>query len=37
MVAGLIHDVPTCRELVDRIMGEAEAIISQRLARMNAA
>ena len=29
MVAGLIHDVPTCRELVDRIMGEAEAIIAQ--------
>jgi len=37
MVAGLIHDVPTCRELVDRIMGEAEAIIAQRLAGMRAA
>ena len=34
MVAGLIHDVPTCKELIDRIMSEAEAIISQRLAGM---
>lgn len=32
MVAGLIHDVPTCRELIDRIMAEAEEIISTRLA-----
>ena len=32
MVAGLIHDVPTVRELIDRIMAEAEALISQRLA-----
>jgi len=32
MVAGLIHDVPTCQELIDTIMGEAESIISQRLA-----
>jgi NADH:quinone reductase (non-electrogenic) len=31
-VAGLIHDVPTCKELIDRIMSEADAIISQRLA-----
>lgn len=31
MVAGLIHDVPTCQELIDRIMGEAEAIIRRRL------
>jgi nitronate monooxygenase len=37
MVVGLIHDVPTCRELVDRIMAEAEAIIAQRLAGMRAA
>jgi nitronate monooxygenase len=35
MVAGLIHDVPSCQELVDRIMGEAEAIITQRLAGMH--
>jgi nitronate monooxygenase len=34
MVAGLIHDVPTCRELIDRIMAEAEEIIARRLAGM---
>src|SRR5262245_25659446 len=32
MVAGLIHDVPTVRELIDRIMAEAGAIIRERLA-----
>jgi nitronate monooxygenase len=32
MVTGLIHDVPTCRELVERIVSEAEEIISGRLA-----
>jgi nitronate monooxygenase len=37
MVAGLIHDVPTCRELIDRIMAEAESIIAERLARFAAA
>jgi NAD(P)H-dependent flavin oxidoreductase YrpB (nitropropane dioxygenase family) len=31
MVAGLIHDIPTCQELIDRIMSEAEAIINSRL------
>jgi nitronate monooxygenase len=31
MVAGLIHDVPTCQELVSRIMREAEDIIARRL------
>ena len=31
MVVGLINDVPTVKELVDRIMAEAEAIIRQRL------
>ena len=36
MVAGLIHDVPTCKELIDRIMSEAEAIITRRLAGMQA-
>lgn len=34
MVAGLIHDVPTVKELIDRIMSEAEAIIDARLAQM---
>ena len=37
MVAGLIHDIPTCRELIDRIMGEADAIIARRLGDMRAA
>ena len=31
MVAGLIHDIPSCQELIDRIMSEADVIISQRL------
>ncbi|HEY3695367.1 nitronate monooxygenase family protein [Phenylobacterium sp.] len=34
MVAGLIHDVPTCKELIDRIMREAEQLIRQRLEGM---
>jgi nitronate monooxygenase len=34
MVAGLIHDVPTVKELIDRIMREAESIIAQRLRNM---
>lgn len=34
MVQGLIHDVPTVRELIDRIVSEAEAIIRGRLAGM---
>ncbi len=37
MVAGLIHDVPTVKELIDRIMAEAHAIIHQRLAGFAAA
>jgi NADH:quinone reductase (non-electrogenic) len=36
MVAGLINDVPTCKELIDRIMAEAEMIIGERLARFAA-
>ena len=31
MVAGLIHDIPTCKELIDRIIAEADTIIRQRL------
>jgi nitronate monooxygenase len=31
MVAGLIRDVPTVKELIDRIMSEAERIIEGRL------
>ena len=37
MVAGLIHDVPTVKELIDRIMSDADAIISKRLEGMIAA
>jgi nitronate monooxygenase len=37
MVAGLIHDVPTVKELIDRIMSEAEAIITERLAGFQSA
>lgn len=36
MVAGLIDDIPTVKELIDRIMAEAEAIIGQRLSRLAA-
>ena len=31
MVAGLIHDIPTCRELIERMVSEAETIITRRL------
>lgn len=31
MVAGLIHDIPTVKELIDRIMADAERIIRKRL------
>jgi NADH:quinone reductase (non-electrogenic) len=32
MVQGLIHDVPSVRELIDRIVSDAEALIDRRLA-----
>jgi NADH:quinone reductase (non-electrogenic) len=35
MVAGLIHDIPSVQELIDRIMSEAEAIIRQRLVKFD--
>jgi NAD(P)H-dependent flavin oxidoreductase YrpB (nitropropane dioxygenase family) len=35
MVAGLIRDVPTVKELMDRIMAEADGLIRQRLAGMS--
>lgn len=31
MVVGLINDIPTCKELIDRIMQESEQLISERL------
>ena len=36
-VQGLIHDVPSCRDLLERMVAGAEAIISGRLARLIAA
>jgi NAD(P)H-dependent flavin oxidoreductase YrpB (nitropropane dioxygenase family) len=33
MVVGLIHDIPSCKELIERIVREAEAIVTGRLAR----
>ncbi|WP_158965928.1 NAD(P)H-dependent flavin oxidoreductase [Chachezhania sediminis] len=32
MVAGLIHDIPTCKDLIDGIMAEADSLIKSRLA-----
>ncbi len=32
MVVGLIKDIPTVKELIDRIMADAERIILDRLA-----
>ena len=37
MVAGLIHDIPTCKELVDRIISDAESIIHDRLSKVKIA
>ncbi|HUN68065.1 MAG TPA: nitronate monooxygenase family protein [Burkholderiales bacterium] len=37
MVAGLVHDIPTVRELIDRIMAEANQIIRERLTGFAAA
>ena len=31
MMVGLINDIPTCKELIDRIMADAEFIIRKRL------
>jgi nitronate monooxygenase len=36
-VQGLIRDIPTCRELIDRIIGEAENIIAERLGALTRA
>lgn len=34
MAQGLIHDLPTCEELIGRIMTDARSIIAERLAAM---
>jgi nitronate monooxygenase len=36
MVAGLIYDIPTCKELIDRIMRQAEDIIDRMQAMARA-
>jgi nitronate monooxygenase len=36
MVAGLIDDIPTVKQLIDRIMAQAHTIIHERLARLTA-
>jgi nitronate monooxygenase len=36
MVQGLIHDIPTVKELIDRIIADADAILDQRLKAMRA-
>jgi nitronate monooxygenase len=36
MVAGLIHDIPTVQELIDRIMREAKDLIAGRLRELAA-
>ena len=33
MVAGLVHDIPSCQELIDGMVSEAEEIINSRLAK----
>jgi nitronate monooxygenase len=34
---GLINDIPTCKQLVERIVGEAEQMIRDRLSKAIAA
>ena len=34
MVAGLIDDIPSCRELIERIMAQAEKILRERCASL---
>ena len=35
MVQGLIHDVPTVAELIDRILAEADQIIAERFSDLS--
>ncbi len=34
LVIGLINDIPTCKDLIERIVNDAEEIIKQRLANL---
>jgi NADH:quinone reductase (non-electrogenic) len=36
MCGGLINDIPTCKQLVENIMADAEQIVNERLAGMTA-
>jgi NADH:quinone reductase (non-electrogenic) len=36
MIQGLIHDIPTCKELIDRIIAQALQIVDGRLAGLRA-
>lgn len=36
-IQGLIHDIPTCAELISRMIADATSIMDDRLARMRAA
>ena len=31
MVVGLIHDIPTCKDMMATVVADAESIISKRL------
>ena len=33
MVMGLIHDIPTCKELLDRMVSEAQEIVNSQLVK----
>lgn len=33
-IVGLIHDIPTCKELIDQIVRDAQAIMAKRLPEM---
>ena len=37
MVVGLIDDIPTCEELIERIVADAEQIIKERLQELASA
>ena len=37
MSGGLINDIPTCQEMVQNIVSDAEQIINQRLASITSA
>ena len=34
MVQGLIHDIPSCKDLIEKIVGDAEEIVKGRFGAM---